>query len=164
MNGMANARSHNRRGLLMSAFGGAILLLAGQAGIARAEPTTAPNQGPGELKSSCEKHGGVYIESKKDNVQACFWPNKGKTVCKYNGTGCYNYDPPKAATTPTGPFADPFGSVNWPELEALAEASTSTADEPATTPAEITPATIVRPPRRKRRRIRRKLKKNEKKS
>lgn len=155
MNGMAETSSHNRRRFLQAAFGGAVLLVAGRAGIARAEPTKAPNQSPGELKASCDKHGGVYIESKKDDVQACFWPNKGKTVCKFNGTGCYNYDPPKAVTNP-GPFADPFGSVNWPVLEVLAGVEEPDPGDPITTPATVTPATTNIPRRRKRRGKRRK--------
>jgi hypothetical protein len=87
-------------------IGGAALLVAGRVAGARAEPTKAPNQGAGELKSSCDKYDGVYIESKKDDVIACFWPNKGKTVCKYDGTGCYNYDPPKMTHAPGTITAD----------------------------------------------------------
>lgn len=156
MNGIARAQSPSRRRFVQALFGGAALLITGRTGIALAEPTRAPNQGPGELKSSCDKHGGTYIESKKDDVQACFWSNKGKTVCKYNGTGCYNYDPPKAVTTPTGPFADPFGSVNWPELEALAETDTPEGGTPPTSPANVLPGTTTPPRGRKRRGKRRK--------
>ncbi|MCA9878168.1 MAG: hypothetical protein KC442_10310 [Thermomicrobiales bacterium] len=127
MSGMASTRLRSRRRFLQAVFGGVAVLSAGRAATTLAEPTKAPNQGPGELKSSCDKHGGVYIESKKDDVQACFWPNKGKTVCKFNGTGCYNYDPPKATTGTTGPWADPFGSLNWPDLEVLATEAGSSA-------------------------------------
>lgn len=149
MSDVSHRHSQGRRGFLKAALGGAVLLFAGAAGAARAEPTKAPNQSPGELKSSCEKYDGVYIESKKDDVQACFWPNKGKTVCKYNGTGCYNYDPPKSAPNP-GPFADPFGSVNWPDLEALAGGDDQVAGDPITAVATASPETILGRRRRKR--------------
>ena len=156
MNGIARAQSPSRRRFVQALFGGAALLIAGHAGNVRAEPTKAPDQGPGELKSSCDQHGGTYIESKKDDVQACFWPNKGKTVCKFSGKGCYNYDPPKAVTTPTGPFADPFGSVNWPELEALAETDTPEGGTPPTSPANVLPEAASRRHGKKRRGKRRK--------
>jgi hypothetical protein len=143
MNGMAQTSPHNRRKILAAAVGGAVLLITGRARIARAEPTPAPSQGPGELKKSCEQYGGVYIESQKDDIQACFWPNKGKTVCKFNGTGCYNYDSPNSTTNP-GPFADPFGNVDWHDLEAIAGVDDAGTDEPVITPA------VTSPPARKR--------------
>jgi hypothetical protein len=107
MNGTTTGRPSSRRGFLQAAFGGVALLAAGRVAGARAEPTKAPDQSAGDLKSSCEKYDGVYIESKKDDIIACFWPNKGKTVCKYNGTGCYNYDSPKMANH-SGSIAAPF--------------------------------------------------------
>ncbi|MEZ4562283.1 MAG: hypothetical protein R2853_06060 [Thermomicrobiales bacterium] len=143
MNGTTATSSSNRRRVLQAAFGGAIVLLANRAAGTAAEPTPAPNQNPGELKSSCEQYGGVYIDSQKDDIQACFWPNKGKTVCKYNGSGCYNYDPPRSTTNP-GPFTDPFGNVNWHDLEAIAGVDDTGANEPVVTPA------VAAPPARKR--------------
>jgi hypothetical protein len=155
---MGHGYSQGRRGLLKAALGGAVLLLAGAAGTARAEPTRAPNQSPGELKQSCDKHGGVYIDSKKDDVQACFWANKAKTVCKFDGTGCWNYDPPKPpkGVDNPGPFADPFDTVNWPVLEQLAGVDDPGAVEPDTTPAIVTPVATNGARRRKRRGKRRK--------
>ena len=120
-------RPRSRRAVLRAVIGGAALLVAGRVAGARAEPTKAPNQGPGELKSSCDKYDGVYIESKKDDVTACFWPNKGKTVCKYDGTGCYNYDPPKMTHAP-GTIAGPFGGFNG---DATLEVITAVEPDPA---------------------------------
>jgi hypothetical protein len=100
---------------------GAALLVAGHVTGVRAEPTQAPNQAPGELKSSCEQYDGTYIESKKDDVIACFWPDKGKTVCKYDGTGCYNYDPPKPKPNAGGGGAGPFGGFDWEATLEVAE-------------------------------------------
>lgn len=111
--GAINGRPSSRRGFLRALFGGAALLVAGRIAGVRAEATKAPNQTPGELKSSCEQYDGTYIESKKDDVTACFWPGGGKTVCKYDGTGCYNYDPPKPKPNAAGGISDPFGGLGW---------------------------------------------------
>ena len=156
MNGTANTYSQSRRRLLQALAGGAVLAIAGRTERAHAEPTRAPDQTAGELKISCDKLGGVYIESKKDDVQACFWPNKDKTVCKFNGTGCWNYPPPKAATSAPDSWADPFGTVNWADLEELAGVDDPAAGESATTPATAAPETTTNPRRRKRRGKRRK--------
>jgi hypothetical protein len=126
-NGVTTGRPRSRRGFLQAAFGGVALLAAGRVAAARAEPTKSPDQSAAELKSSCEQYGGVYIESKKDDIIACFWPNKGKTVCKYNGTGCYNYDSPKMVNH-GGSIAVPVGYLDG---AAHFEAAMVAAQDPA---------------------------------
>jgi hypothetical protein len=155
---MTHEHSQGRRRFLQALFGGAVLLISGRAADALAEATRAPNQSPGELKSSCDKHGGVYIDSKKDDVQACFWSNKAKTVCKFDGTGCWNYDPPKPpkGLENNGPIVDPFDSVNWHELEQLAGVDAPVVGDPISTPAVVTSPAATPTGRRKRRGKRRK--------
>jgi hypothetical protein len=155
MNGTTHGQPVNRRGFLRVMLGGAGLVIAGRTASVRAETTLAPAQGAGELKSSCEQYGGVYIESKQDDIQACFWPNKGKTVCKLDGTGCYNYDPPKSANNP-GPFEDPFSGVNWTAIEDPAGIDPSDPVEAITPPSIVTSPAASSSSRRKRRGKRRK--------
>jgi hypothetical protein len=151
--GTTNGRPSSRRGFLRALFGGAALLVAGRVAGARAEPTRAPDQTPGELKSSCEQYDGTYIESKKDDIIACFWPGGGKTVCKYDGTGCYNYDPPKPKPNAVGSVENPFGGLGWEgTLEVVEEVDP---DPAAGGGLDAAPA-AERPKRRKRRGNRRK--------
>jgi hypothetical protein len=56
----------------------------------------------------------------------------------------------------SGPFADPFDTVNWPVLEQLAGVDDPGAVEPDTTPAIVTPVATNGARRRKRRGKRRK--------
>jgi hypothetical protein len=102
-------RRSSRRGFLGAVIGGVTLLGSARLNGVLAEPTQAPNQSREGLKSDCDHNGGTYIESKKDDVTACYWSGGGKTACRYDGTHCYNYPDPKPKSSPTEGNVDPFG-------------------------------------------------------
>jgi hypothetical protein len=80
----------------------AILATVGGGDSALAE-TKGPGHGSKEVfKSSCDQYGGTFIDSPKDGLTICVWPDGGKTVCDSSGNDCTNYPPPPKKLVDTG--------------------------------------------------------------
>jgi hypothetical protein len=139
-------RRSTRRGFLGAVIGGVALLGSARRNGVLAEPTKAPDQQNGALKTDCDAHGGTYIESKKDDVIACYWSGGGQTACRYDGTHCYNYPDPKPKPSAPAGTGDP--------LAGLGDVATYDSEITYASPNEgITPA-----PTKKRRRHRKRRK------
>ncbi len=91
-------RQHLTRRIVLSAavVGLAVLTALGGGDGVAAETEHRPGHGDKSIfQSSCEQYGGAFLDSPKDKLTACFYPDKSKTVCDSNGNDCINYPPPK---------------------------------------------------------------------
>lgn len=101
-----SGRRSSRRGFLGTVIGGLALLGTGYFRSALADKTL--NNGDKQsFQKGCEDNGGTFIDSPKDNLTACFWSDKSKTVCDRNGNDCENYPPPPKKLEETR-WADPI--------------------------------------------------------
>ena len=94
-------RRSTRRSFLGSLIGGAVIL-----GLGRHDDARADSHGTkGDFKKDCEKLGGVFIDSPKDKLTICVYPDGDKKTCDQNGSQCkVVVNPNKFETSPLHPI------------------------------------------------------------
>jgi hypothetical protein len=114
-------QQHVMRRIVLSAavVGLAVLTALGGGDGVHAEGNTTSDKGSKEaFQKECESNvidgvQGTFLDSPKDNLTACFYGDKSKTVCDQNGNNCNHYDPPKSNQEPgsDSPFAGSTGEI-----------------------------------------------------
>ena len=96
-------RLSTRRSFLAAAVVGlAVLATVGGGDSALAKELRPGNGSKASFKSSCDQHGGTFIDSPKDGLTICVWGDGSKTVCDANGNDCINYPPPPKKLSDSG--------------------------------------------------------------
>ena len=113
-------RQHfTRRIVLGAAVVGLAVLGLGQFNDALAAPVGEGSKKT--FKDGCGQMGGVFVDSPKDNLTACFYDDGSKHVCDTNGSQCTYYPPPKKAPSVADPILDSPPIVASPVEPALVE-------------------------------------------
>ena len=79
-----------------------VLAMVGGGDSALAKELRPGNGDKATFKSSCDQHGGTFIDSPSDKLTICVWGDGSKTVCDANGNDCINYPPPPKKQTDSG--------------------------------------------------------------
>jgi hypothetical protein len=126
-------RQHVTRRIVLGAavIGLAVMAIVGDGESTLAKELRPSNPDKASFKSSCDQHGGTFIDSPTDGLTICVWPDGSKTVCDRNGADCINYPPPPKKLEDTG-SADPI----------VADAPL-VADDPQTVAPDYVPLEVV---------------------
>jgi len=142
-------RQHLTRRIVLSAVvvGLAVLAMVGSGDSALAKESRPGHGDKSIFKSSCDQHGGTFIDSPTDGLTICVWSDGSKTVCDSNGNDCTNYPPPPKKLVDSGvdvadvplvandpqtvaPADAPLEAIAETEITALVDSQVASAAEP----------------------------------